>query len=173
MCGDCIEKYRNHADEENVTCPLCREPIVQDFYNYDLLQITERVKNDDNEYWCKRLIAVSSLSGEEISVHDEMKPFAKLICTRAVYSTEIVNMGKEDVDTWDDDKILIMDIMTKAFIKGLRISKLDFDASIMWVKILFLPPNCENLLLSKILSFYDVYNFLTKMDGEWVMDMLM
>jgi len=149
-------------------CPLCRADVEKDFLNFDLMHITGHLNTPD-EYWVKRLIALCE-PGQEIFIHDKLIPFAKVLSIRISNSVHISKLKDTDLDDFADEDSKLLDALCESYIECLNMAKVNFQDALKWTKTLFLPNHMENVLVSKAVNYYDVYNFLKPIDATWLLD---
>ena len=175
MCSECLVSYAKHGEENDpavdLKCPLCREPIVQEFDNYDLQSITNNVNTNTLSYWTQRLLETMDKDGEEIVLNDELIPFSKTIVTRVCYRNDFKIMDKLDI--WSKDDHTKVHALCKTFVEALQTSNTTVDKALKWIEVLNVPPSVENQLITKINKFFTAKSFLETMDAEWLMDALL
>lgn len=176
ICQKCLESFRNHEEtegNEEICCPICRETIVQEFNNYDLLSITDNVQNKNLSYWCKRLLEHVDLEGWEIQMHPKIEQFAKVICSRIAYSTLFDDMEEKGREYWSTDDLVSFKAFKRSFVHTLNENNIPSSDAISWLRVLHLPHKAEKLLMQDIVNFYEVKAFLAPMEGEWLMNIFL
>lgn len=165
LCVTCTSKCKETIP---MMCPLCRADVEKDFLNFDLMHITGHLNTPD-EYWVKRLIALCE-PGQEIFIHDKLIPFAKVLSIRISNSVHISKLKDTDLDDFGDEDSKLLDALCESYIECLNMAKVNFQDALKWAKTLFLPNHIENVLVSKAVNYYDVYNFLKPIDATWLLD---
>jgi hypothetical protein len=174
LCKTCIQKYRTvQHDEgnEEIPCPICREPIVKDFNNYDLRAITENVYNDELSYWSKRLIEQVDLEGSELYIHPQVEQFSKAICTRIAYKTDMNNMDEKEEEFWTSEEVIVFKTFKRSFLQTLKKHDISADVGLKWLRVLVLPKNYNKIMLTEVLAFYDIKAFLEPLEADWLIDL--
>jgi len=152
---------------------MCREIILHDFNNYDLLSITENVENTNISYWCKRLLEHVDLEGLEIKIHPQVEEFAKVICNRIAYSTIFDDMEEKAREFWSTDDLIAFKSFKRSFVHTLNENNVPSSDAISWLKVLHLPQKAEKLVVQDIVKFYEVKAFLADIDGEWLLSIFL
>lgn len=175
ICSECLVKYSTHEENDSVElkCPLCREPIIQDFENYDLQSITNDVNTNTIQYWSQRLLETLDKDGEIITLHEKLIPFSKTIVMRMCYRDEYKIMDKTDIDIWTKEDKLKVRSLCRSFIRALERSDASVDHALKWIEVLNVPPIIENCLVQKTNKYYVSKQFLGSMDATWLMDALL
>lgn len=176
MCNECIESLREHEEEqgnEDVKCPVCREIIVQDFLNYDLVSITDQVRTDSLTYWSKRLVENIALEGYEIELHPQVEAFSKVICIRMAYSDLLNDVEDKSREYWSKEELIMVTSFKKIFVHALRQSNIVAKDALSWMQVLCLPTKIEKLLLREVVNFYESKAFLAPMKAEWLLDIFL
>jgi len=176
ICVKCLASFRNHEEtegNEDICCPMCREIILHDFNNYDLLSITENVENTNISYWCKRLLEHVDLEGLEIKIHPHVEEFAKVICNRIAYSTIFDDMEEKAREYWSTDDLIAFKSFKRSFVHTLNENNVPSSDAISWLKVLHLPQKAEKLVVQDIVKFYEVKAFLADIDGEWLLSIFL
>lgn len=172
-CSKCIEQYRTISEENNqedIKCPRCREVVIEEKPNYDLIEMIPEQEN--KEMWVEKLLDFCGRTGEEVQVHVDVEVFSKLICSRLVNQEKIDDIGLKDVSQWSSsDKKLVL-----RFKEELRCCIIslgcDFDEVRKWVQILNLPSKLETYIMADLLEYYDSKRFLSLMNAEWLLDLM-
>jgi hypothetical protein len=176
MCVSCIASFRSHEEDagnEDIKCPVCRATVIQEFDNYDLLAITDRVENQDLTYWCRRLLEHVELEGCEIEMHPRIEQFAKVICTRISYNTVLEDMEDKQRQFWAADDLIMFKSFKRIFVNTIKNNKVPAKDALRWLQVLHLPPKIEKIVMQEIVNFYEVKAFLAPMGGEWLMDIFL
>ena len=172
MCGQCIISYREHEESEDITCPLCRGVVVEDFENYDLQHITNEVNINMMPYWSRRLLEAVNKRGGTINIDEQLLPFCKTIFTRIIYKDDYKILARTDEDVWTKTDIEKVEHLTRAFIKALVQSKIEVDEALNWIHVLNIPSNIENHVIKDVNRYYTARGFLKRMNALWLMDPL-
>lgn len=174
ICSECLISYATHNNSTaELTCPLCRAPIVQDFENYDLQSITNDVNFSTIPYWSQRLLETLDKDGETVTLHEKLAPFSKTIMIRICYREDFRVLDKIDTDIWSKEDTGKIRSLCKSFIKALRRSDCAVDNALKWIEVLNLPSIIENKLVQRTNKYFVAKNFLSSMDAVWLMDALL
>ena len=71
---------------------------------------------------------------------------------------------------WTIDEKQKVRMLSNTFIKALLRSDIDSKEALNWITVLNVPTNVENVLLANVHKFYKAKQFLTEIDGEWLLD---
>lgn len=169
-CSKCMIQYKEHKEDEELTCPLCRQEIKAEFENYELQEITNKVNTDELSYWSRRLVEAVELPGVSITINDQIKSMSKSLFTRLVYKDEIRMLENAEEILWTIDEKQKVKMLSNTFIKALLRSDMESKEALNWITVLNVPTNVENVLLANVHKFYKAKQFLTEIDGEWLLD---
>ena len=172
MCQGCYDDYEAHNGEETlVTCPTCRETVLRTKPNYDLISITETVKNDNLTYWEKRLAEMAQLRGLKIQFHTNTHCYSKLIVTRLIYDDVLKDIVRPR-DYWEIDQIRAVRSIANACTYALRHSLDELSIASRWISAMGFTQVVEDFLLKFVIKWYDNKTFLEKEEMAWVLDVV-
>lgn len=180
LCKICLLSLREHSenqyDEDGeeicAKCPQCREEIIEEKPNYDLREITQNVRvNNRLGYWEKQILDLSCMSGRKIFFSEELKPYSKIICVRLAFDEVFVNM-KMPPSSWTRPERSAMLSMKNALIKSITKTNERLTVICKWIGLLAFPKDIETYFLKFFLQWYEYKNFLDKIDGAWLLDVL-
>ena len=107
--GNCSECANRIIESDNPSCPLCRASVVKHVPNYDLIEITEKVKLDTS-FWGRRLMETVSIPGQTIEISEKIKPFCKILYCRLALEDMLkkidVVMTLDETKEMDGDRVL-------------------------------------------------------------------
>jgi hypothetical protein len=180
LCKICLRTLKNHANDQFddvgevvcPKCPICRGEILEDHPNYDLREITENIRvNDRLGYWEKQILDLSCMSGRKIFFSDQLKPYSKIICIRLAFDDIFVNM-KMPPSLWTRQEKSAVLSMKNGIVK--TIVKTDEKMTIIckWLGLLAFPIDIETYFLKYFMQWYEYKEFLDKVDGTWLLDVL-
>ena len=172
-CASCVRQYREISldnNEEDIRCPKCREIVIEEKPNYDLIEMLPEEENKD--MWVEKLLDFSNKRGQEIRVHVDVEVFSKLICSRLVNQERIDKIALKSTNEWTSSDQKIM----QGFKEELRCCIIaldcDFEEIMKWVQVLNLPSKIESYIMAGLLEFYASKKFLSPMGAEWLLDLM-
>lgn len=172
-CSNCVAEYRRISednDEEDITCPQCREIVIEEKPNYDLIEMIPDQRK--HEYWTEKLIELTERRGEQLQVHVDVEVFSKLICLRITENKRLIEISYKRRNEWSSsDQKLIRNIKQEVD-RCIMCLDCDFAEIVKWVQVLNLPSSIETYMMSHLLNFYDSKKFLQPMGAEWLMDLI-
>lgn len=180
ICKKCLRALKQHADDQfdddgevvPRKCPQCRGEIIDDTPNYDLRDITQNVRvNNRLGYWEKQILDLSCMSGRKIFFSDQLKPYSKIICVRLAYDEIFVNM-KMPPSLWTSQGKTAMLSMKNAFIRSITRTNEKMPIICKWIGLLAFPREIETYFLKFFLQWYEYKDFLDKVGGSWLLDVL-
>lgn len=174
ICNYCLIQLKDHSENPGeITCPQCREPVVQDFSNYDLQDITNNVNTDVLGYWSRRLLEAVGLDGTTVHINDRIKPFCQTLFTRLVFKDDYRAMDGTEEVLWTEDERQKVKSLIKTMLHALLESQVDSKEAISWVTVFQLPSNIEKKVLNDVNKFYESIQFLEEINATWVMDAIL
>lgn len=170
-CQDCVRRYREVSVAGEVNCPQCREVVIEEKPNFDLIDMFPD-ESVTQEYWAQKLVELSGNSGQQYTLHVDVEIFAKLICSRIINRVAIQAMSGKEREEWtDEEKKLLLGIKQelRCCIAALEA---EFENIMKWIEVMNYPSNIENYLFSHLTEMYETQKFLAPMDAEWLLDLI-
>lgn len=173
MCETCIGKYREIKEEEgqDIKCPKCREVVIEEKPNYDLIDIMPS-ENLETNPWLKKLLDTFEETGVTVPVHMHVEELSKLIVTRINNDREIQGLSNTEKNEWLESDIKLLKTMKQEFINCVLDMEVDFKQMHGWLQVLNLPSSIENYFTSELLTIYENKRFLSQFNAEWLMDLI-
>jgi len=163
ICETCMAKYR--SDEEEVTCPKCREVVIEEKPNFDLLDC---IPEEEPDTWCQQLIEFHKKSGVTVHVDKKVHIMAKVLVKRIEHAHEI---EKSSTEWTDGERRIIGDMMTD-FCDCIISLQMRFTEAMQWIQVMSLPTEFETFFTHKVVKMYENKDFLKTMDAEWLMELI-
>lgn len=172
MCEVCIGKYREikDAEGEDIQCPKCREVVIEEKPNYDLIDILPREATGNP--WLKKLMDAFDETGVSIPVHNHVEQLSKLIVTRINNDIKLQSLSNTEKNEWLGSDIKLLKSMKQDLIVCVLGLDIDFKQMHGWIQVLNLPSSIENYFTSELLTIYENKRFLKQFDAEWLMDLI-
>lgn len=172
-CANCVTEYRRISEENNeqdITCPRCREVVIEEKPNYDLLEMLPEEENKD--MWVEKLLDFADKQGQEIRVHVDVQIFAKLICSRLVNQERLDRIALKTFEDWTVQDKKTMQVFKEELRCCIISMDCDFEEISKWVQVLSLPSKIESYIMAGLMEFYESKKFLTPMGAEWLLDLM-
>ena len=160
ICEECLRNYRSVQDD--VRCPKCREVIIEEKPNYDLIEMIPEAEYN----WSQQLVDIYDKEGVTLHVHDQVDVFSKVLLQRLLHTKEIDTFS--DVDT----NKYIINQMKKDLKQCIVASDIPFDEFLNWIDIMALPVTLEHIIIKFIIKIYKQKDFLKEMDAEWILEIM-
>jgi len=181
ICSTCYSTLKDYAmqvDEDGrpvetpVKCPRCRKDIVHERPNYDLREITANVNIDHKTgYWEKQILKLCDSKGYKVVFNRKIRKYAKPICMRIVYDETFVHMT-DQISLWTEVERAAVISIKNALIQSINNTDDPIDVLCKWIGVLSFTKPVEAHLLQFFLEWYEHKDFLSEMDGAWIMDVI-
>jgi hypothetical protein len=170
MCHECLEHYRE-AREEELTCPKCREIIIEEKPNYDMI---DTMPDDfETRIWSQKLVDNFERAGVTVVVTPKIEVMSKLLVTRVINDDIIQSLGgKINKQEWSDAEIMMVRGLKQEFSDCINVLEMDFREASNWIQVLSLPPFFENYFITQTIAVFENRNFLKGMDAMWLLDLI-
>tara|TARA_B100000925_G_scaffold291592_1_gene280262 strand:+ start:1999 stop:2628 length:630 start_codon:yes stop_codon:yes gene_type:complete len=172
-CANCVAEYRRISEENNeqdITCPQCREVVIEEKPNYDLIEMLPEQSN--RGYWTEKLIELTERRGEQLQVHVDVEVFSKLICLRIIENKNLIKISELQRNDWSNSDQKLIRSIKQELDNCILCLDCEFDEIVKWVQILNLPTSLETYMMSHLLNFYESKKFLQPMGAEWLLDLI-
>lgn len=168
LCKDCVKGLRDH-DGENCKCPQCREVIIEEKPNYELIELIPDLS--DAPFYTDKLIELNEMIGVVVTINEEVEIFSKLIVDRINEKAKICAIPHSKRFWTDVDRKLLKKLVLD--IKGIILtSDIQFTILTKWIEVLSFPDHVESFLVSKTVQLYEKKNFLKLRDAMWLMEII-
>ena len=168
LCKDCIKSLREH-DGENCKCPQCREVIIEEKPNYELIELIPDLS--DAPFYADKLIELTEIIGAVVTINEEVEIFSKLIVDRINENAKICAIPHSKSSWTDVDRRIIKRLVLD--IKGIILtSDTQFTILTKWIEVLSFPDHVESFLVSKTVQLYEKKNFLKLREAMWLMEII-
>jgi hypothetical protein len=164
-CEDCIIAYRENS-QEDIKCPICREVVIEEKPNYDLIEMLPDPRNQG--YWGKKLMECYDRTGVTVYIHEEVELFAKPILSRVANHSQLQKMKKP----WTQEDRKLLSTIKDNFRECIIFSECNFDQSTKWLQVMDFPKPIENYLMSQIMTLFEMKDFLAPMEAEWLLELI-
>ena len=95
LCQDCLDEYRSKSDEgEEITCPKCREIIIEEKPSYDMIDLMP--DEYETRIWSQKLVDNFERVGITVNVTPKIEIMSKLLTTRVVNDDIIQAIGRKN-----------------------------------------------------------------------------
>jgi hypothetical protein len=175
MCEACIARYRevkedDHETDDEITCPKCREIVIEEKPNYDMLEMM--TPEDSNHYWTEKLVNTYERAGISVDVHRKVEVLSKLLVSRIANDDRIQSIGHKTPQDWTDTDIKLIKGLKQEVSDCIITLEMDFSEATKWVQVLNLPRDFETYFTSQLVTIFENRRFLQDMDAEWLMDLI-
>lgn len=175
MCEACIARYRevkedDHETDDEITCPKCREVVIEEKPNYDMMEMM--APEDSNHYWTEKLVGTFERAGISVNVHRNVEVLSKLLVSRIVNDDRIQSIGHKVQKEWSEADIKLIKGLKQELSDCIITLEMDFTEASSWIQVLNLPRDFETYLTSQLVTIFENRRFLKQMDAEWLMDLI-
>ena len=168
LCKDCIKALRDH-EGENCKCPQCRETIIEEKPNFELIELLPDLT--DAPFYTDKLLELTEIIGAVVTIGPEVEMFSKLIVDRIAYKTQIIEIPHSKRNWTETDKKVLKRLVLD--IKGvILVSEIEFTNIVKWVEVLSFPEHIETYLVSKTVQLFEKKNFLKLREAIWLMEII-
>ena len=168
LCKDCIKDLREH-DGEDCKCPQCREIIIEEKPNYELIELIPDLS--DAPFYADKLIELSEIVGAVVHISEEVEIFSKLIVDRIQSNSKIIAVPHSKRSWTEADRKILKKLVLD--IKGIILtSETQFTTLTKWIEVLSFPDHVESFLVSRTVQLYEKKNFLKLRDAMWLMEII-
>ena len=171
MCETCVRTYRNLKDTEGaeMVCPRCREVVIEEKPNYDLLDTVPKGLTND---WTQKLIENCEEIGLSIEVNDRIQCMSELLVLRIINNDRIQRFEEKRRSDWTGGDVQLVKQMKQAFIDAVIALNMEFKEVTKWIQVLSLPSNFESYFTTQMINIYENKKFLEEMNAEWLLDII-
>lgn len=172
MCLECLEQYRDtRGDNEEISCPKCREVIIEEKPNYDMIELMP--DEYETRIWSQKLVDNFERAGIAVVVTPKIEIMSKLLVTRVINDDMIQSIGQRmKKDEWSDSEVRLVRGLKQEFADCINVLEMDFREASKWIQVLSLPPLFENYFITQVLTMFENKSFLGEMDAEWLLDLI-
>lgn len=171
ICKECLGAYRDRNEEdEEITCPTCREVIIEEKPNYDMIDLMP--DEYETRIWSQKLVDNFERAGIAVVVTPKVEVMSKLLVTRVINDDIIQSIGRMQKDEWSDSEIRLVRGLKQEFTDCINVLEMNFREASKWIQVLSLPPLFENYFITHVLTVFENKSFLKEMDAEWLMDLI-
>ena len=172
MCQECLIQYRDtREDDEEITCPKCREIIIEEKPNYDMIELMP--DTFETRIWSQKLVDNFERAGISVNITPKIEIMSKLLATRVMNDDIIQTLGRKiNKNEWSDSETRMVRGLKQEFGDCINVLEMDFREASKWIQVLSLPPFFENYFITQTIEMFENRNFLKGMDATWLMDLI-
>lgn len=163
VCEVCMSKCR--SEETEIVCPKCREVVIEEKPNYDLL---ETIPEEEPDVWVQQLLDFYKNSGVTVHVDKRVHIMAKVLVKRIEHANEIEKMSAE----WSTNEKIIVGKLVTDFCDCVLCLNMRFTEAMRWIQVMSLPKDFESFFTHKVVEMYENKDFLKTMNAEWLMELI-
>ena len=154
LCKECIKGLRDH--DENAKCPQCREIIIEEKPNYELIELLPDLT--EAPFYTEKLLELTEIIGAVVTIGEEVEMFSKLIVDRIGYKHALSQVPHSKRNWTEGDKKCMKRFVLD--IKGIiLVSDTEFVNLVKWIEVLSFPEHVETYLVSKTGQLFEKKNF--------------
>ncbi len=171
MCETCVRTYRNLKDTEGaeMVCPRCREVVIEEKPNYDLLDTVPKGLTND---WTQKLVENCEEIGLRIEVNEHIECMSELLVLRIINNDRIQKFEEKRRSDWTGGDVQLVKQMKQSFIDSVIALNMEFKEVTKWIQVLSLPANFEGYFTTQMINIYENKKFLEEMNAEWLLDII-
>lgn len=154
---------------QEMTCPVCREVVIEEKPNYDLLNT---IPKEERNHWTEKLVENCENIGMNVVVSDRIECMSELLVLRIINNDRIQSFSEKLRSEWTGGDIMLVKQMKQAFIDSIIATDMDFSEVMRWIQVLALPNDFENYFTTQMMTVFENKKFLQRMEAEWLLDII-
>jgi len=154
---------------QEMTCPVCREVVIEEKPNYDLLTT---IPKEERNHWTEKLVENCENIGINVVVSDRIECMSELLVLRIINNDRIQSFSDKLRSEWTGGDIMLVKQMKQAFIDSITATDMDFSEVMRWIQVLALPNDFENYFTTQMITVFENKKFLQRMEAEWLLDII-
>jgi len=173
ICKHCVDEYRKMTEEDDegeIKCPKCREPVIEEKPNYDLMDAMPQESSAN--YWAQKLVNSYESAGISINMHETVEALSKLILSRIANDARIQSISHKTRAEWLDSDIKLVKSMKQDFVDCIVNLDMSFRDATSWIQVLNLPPSFENYFTTQAVVVFENKRFLNQFEASWLLDLI-